>query len=64
MVSDTPDTQVRTAWLSGDGKVLTPDIPSALSQEALNERLIADGIAPFINNMLHDPADNRWQGLN
>ena len=48
-------------WLSGDSRGLTPDVPSALSQEALNERLIADGVAPIINDKLHDPAHNRWR---
>ena len=61
MLSDTPETQVRTAWPSGESKGLTPDVPSALSQEALDEGLIADGVAPIINDKLHDPAHNRWR---
>ena len=60
---ETPEAQLRTAKNSGDSMGLTPDIPSTLSQEALNERLIADGVAPIIDYKLHDPAHSRWQGL-
>ena len=56
VLSGRPETQVRTAALSGDNKGLTPDTASALSQEALDEGLVADGIALIINNKLHDPA--------